>query len=145
MNVVIPADEISKRHVAEWVTARVENFDGPRGSYQSLGVVDKDRLIAGAVYTDYRERTNLFVTFAADSPRWATRGNIYTILGWPFDQLGCERLSALVVKKNKRSRKLLEGLGFVLEGTHPGWFGPGTVACSYGLLRQQFMTGRFHG
>ena len=67
----------------------------------------------------------------------------------PFDQWGCNRITAVVDKHFTHSRRLVEGVGFKLEGVVrkvlPGdWKYPsGRDAVIYGLLRQDFEEGRF--
>ena len=71
---------------------------------------------------------------AADSPRWISKEIVRTILGLPY-QMGMERITALVRKSNKRSRKLVEGLGFKNEGTIRY---PKENLILYGLLEKEF-------
>jgi RimJ/RimL family protein N-acetyltransferase len=42
-------------------------------------------------------------------------------------------MTAITNKSNKKARKLLTGLGFVLEGVHPFAATDCTSACTYGL------------
>lgn len=69
------------------------------------------------------------------TPRWATPGNIRAMLHYPFIQQGVKRMTARTAKSNKRARRMLEGLGAVLEGTHPKAFDGVRAACSYGMMR----------
>ncbi|WP_230682105.1 GNAT family N-acetyltransferase, partial [Streptococcus pneumoniae] len=36
--------------------------------------------------------------------------------GYPFNQLGCVRMTSLIRRSNARSRRFCEGLGFQVEG-----------------------------
>ena len=77
----------------------------------AIGVVDdEDKIMAVAIYNNYRYSSDIEVSFVAATPRWATQGNIRAMLSYPFVQLGVKRLSAITTKKNKRCRKLLTGL-----------------------------------
>ena len=119
--------------VVEWVTQRIDDF-GPLTECQGIGFASSGIIVAGAVYNNFRGH-DIQLSFAAEDPRWATRGNIRAVLDYPFNQLGCERITAFTAKGNKRARKLIEGVGFRMEGVHPkGWDGHRT-AISYGLLR----------
>ena len=64
------------------------------------------------------------------------------MLAYPFEQLGCERITGLVLEDNKAARKFDEGVGFQLEGTirkaHQG-----KNILIYGLLREEFFNGKF--
>lgn len=104
----------------------------------SIGIEDRGRLIAGAVFTDYRVLPygkDIQITFASVSPRWATRGNIRAIMSYPFIQLGCTRLTTITGRKNKRARKFIEGIGFHLEGVVRKAYDGYQDAIVYGQLR----------
>ena len=92
--------------------------------------------MAVAIYNNYRHDADIEISFVAATPRWATQGNIRAMLRYPFVQLGVKRLSAITTKKNKRSRKLLMGLGFKQEGVHPYAGENGTTAITYGLYSE---------
>ena len=111
-------------------------LDGKFERYQTIGILVDKKLVAVAVYHNYRE-PDIQISFASTSPRWATPAAVRTVIhGYPFEQLGAKRLTAIVRKKNKRVRRFLEGVGFKLEGTHPQAFSDGD-ACTYGLLREK--------
>jgi RimJ/RimL family protein N-acetyltransferase len=125
--------------VAAWVAARIP----VRVSFEkcaAIGVAVDGKLIAGAVFTNYRELAHgkdIEVSFAADSPRWATRQNIRSIFSYPFTQLNCVRLTTIVSRKNKRARKLDVGLGFKLEGMVRKGYDGKYDAAVYGMLRSE--------
>ena len=103
----------------------------------AIGVSDKDnKIMAVAIYNNYRHDADIEISFVAATPRWATQGNIRAILSYPFVQLGVKRLSAITTKKNKRCRKLLTGLGFRQEGVHPFAGENGATAITYGLYSE---------
>lgn len=104
----------------------------------AIGVADERGLLAAAIFTDYHQLplgADIHMSFAATSPRWAQRGVIRGILSYPFTQLKCNRLTALTARSNKRARKLMEGLGFQLEGVHWRAYDGKTDAISYCLRR----------
>jgi RimJ/RimL family protein N-acetyltransferase len=99
----------------------------------AIGVSSNDGDIMGvAIFHNYRQN-DIEITFITATPRWATLGNIRGILNYPFIQLGVKRMTAITNKSNKKARKLLTGLGFILEGTHPYAARDCTAACTYGL------------
>ncbi len=103
----------------------------------AIGVIRDDTLIGGVVYHEYiPQLKSLQVSFAFDTPRWATKEVLRAVCEYPFLQLGCVRVSALVAKKNKRSRQMVEHIGFKLEGVARKGFGTDD-ACIYGLLRPE--------
>jgi RimJ/RimL family protein N-acetyltransferase len=103
----------------------------------AIGVADTEGdIMAVAIYNNYRYDADIEVSFVAATPRWATQGNIRAMLRYPFVQLGVKRLSAITLKKNKRCRKLLTGLGFKQEGVHPFAGEKQATAITYGLYSE---------
>ena len=123
--------------VRKWVADHIDFVDAFPKNSAALGILDGDRIIAGAVYSELSAKyKTVCLHFASTSPRWATKEAVKTVLGIPFEQLGCDRIQTICRKKNKRNRKLLEGVGFKLEGVHKRYFGEWGDACSYGLLKR---------
>ena len=83
--------------------------------FMTMGFVRGDDLICVVVAHGYM-KPNIVFSFASTDPRWATRTNLKALGDWAFDRLGCERITSLVKKNNKRSRKFVEGVGFKYEG-----------------------------
>lgn len=109
------------RAIAEWVRAEMglEGF----GPCQAIGVLDGTELICGVVYSNY-SGPNVMMTIHATSPRWARRGIIGAFFRYPFKQLGCSRVTAIVDEANERSLKLCLGVGFQPEGRMRKCFPP---------------------
>lgn len=108
-DVLIGHDE----YVARWVERQlgVETL----GQSSALGFVLGDELIGGAVYHNYRS-PNIEVSLATTSPLWANRKTLYCGFHYPFNLLGCKRITLLVDSTNQKSISLVERLGFVREG-----------------------------
>jgi len=104
------------------------------GPCESIGVVARGKLVAGAVFHQYRY-PNIEISFVTVDRRWATPQTVRGILRYPFLQLGCKRLTAITEATNQPTRAFLCRLGFRLEGMHPDLFESGD-AVSYGLLRK---------
>jgi len=132
--IVAPRNEVENQLLGKWASERLGCvFE----KYQTLGVVRGGQLVAVAVYHDYREG-GIHISFVSTTPRWASRRVLYGILvAYPFGQLKVNRITAVCRKKNKRVRRLLEGVGFKLEGLHRRGF-PDGDACSYGLLKEDY-------
>jgi RimJ/RimL family protein N-acetyltransferase len=131
VNLVFGADQF----IAHWVAQRVREFNPMHEKYTCIGVADDVRLIAGMVYHQYRGH-DLVMTFASDSPKWANKGNLGAFFRYPFGQLGCKRVTTFAARKNKRSRKLIEGVGFKLEGVMRKGNGD-QDAMIYGMLAEE--------
>jgi RimJ/RimL family protein N-acetyltransferase len=98
----------------------------------TIGVARSGRIVAAALFSNYQP-PNIEITFVTTDPRWASKQNIYAILGFPFLQLGCLRITAITEAVNLPARKFMERLGFRQEGEHPDAF-PSGAGISYGLL-----------
>lgn len=124
--------------VAAWVARRIAILGGVAalGPHAAIGIERDGALIAGAVFHNYRHH-DIEVSFAADDPGWARRGTIRAILRYPFAQLGCTRLTALIARDNARAAKLLEGLGFKREGVLRRAYDGTADALVFGMLREE--------
>jgi RimJ/RimL family protein N-acetyltransferase len=130
---VFGADKV----VAEFVRRRVPYARGSFDPCAAIGVIRGEKLVGGVVYYDYLpDFRSIEVAFAFDTPRWATPTVLRAVCKYPFDQLGCVRVTAIVAKKNKRSRQMVEHIGFRLEGVARKGFLV-EDACIYGLLRPE--------
>ena len=134
-SVLFGADEF----VATYVQAKLGSETRFVGGYTALGVVRRDTFIGGVVYHNYIRMPHgnaVEVSFAFDDPSWALPQTMRTICSYPFIQLDCCRVTAIVAKGNKRSRQMVEWIGFKREGVHPKGIDGRQTAISYGLLRE---------
>lgn len=128
-----------KEKVRDWIFAHVRDLtDPPQDKYEAIGVVKDDRIIGGVLYSNYHEiapgQHDCMLT-AAGEPGWLTRSAIKVLIGYPFEQLACIRLTSIIAKSNKRARALNERLGFKVEGKVRDGRGVGKDCILYGLLR----------
>jgi len=87
---------------------------------------------------------------AAITPRWASRAVIGSILSFPFEQLDCNRITAVTLRKSPgpkgaSPRRFLKGLGFREEGLARDGFGRGKDAVIYGLLKTDWHANKLYG
>jgi RimJ/RimL family protein N-acetyltransferase len=126
--------------VAKWVAARIHDMrQPPEKDYEAIGVVKDGRIIGGVIYTLYIELADgqHDIRFTASGePGWLTKASLRAIFSYPFNQLQCIRVSALCAKANRRSRDLVERLGFVAEGNIRHAFGMGRDGILHGMLKQ---------
>jgi hypothetical protein len=99
----------------------------------SIGVAHRGRIVACAVFNNYRV-PNIEITFVTSSPRWASPNAVKRIIRYPFLELNCKRITAIIEATNQPARAFLCRLGFKLEGVHPEVFASGAGAETYGLL-----------
>jgi hypothetical protein len=128
--------------MANWASERLkeplEAFGFDRHGnplFQTMGFARDGKLLCVVVAYHFT-KDNLFMAFAADSPRWASKENVKALGIWAFDQLGVKRVTATVKKNNKRARKFDEGIGFKFEGKLRRC-AEGTDIIVYGLLRDE--------
>lgn len=123
------------QQVVDWAAQRIRNAVFPDGT-QGIGLEEEGRIVCGVTYFLMSPR-DMQVSMAAETPRWCTRGNLRAFFHYPFEQQNCVRVTAITAKANKRTRKMLEGLGFTLEGVHPKAMPDGVqTALSYGMLKE---------
>lgn len=83
---------------------------------QCLAFMQDDKIAGVVVYFNFRW-PSIEAAFYCHDYRWAlNRQMVADALAYPFVQLGCKRITAIVEKHNKRSRMMCRRLGFVEEG-----------------------------
>lgn len=128
-----------KEQVAEWVLARIKGserslFNGQW--YEAIGFLSGGPdLIGGVVYQNWRG-TDIEI-LGAGRPGWLTRTHLLAIFTYPFIQLGCNRVTAIVDKRNKHARQFVERLGFKYEGCCREAMPGGANAIIYGMLKTE--------
>lgn len=129
-------------YVARWVTQRLGiTFE----KFSALGVMLDKKIVAGVVYHNYiPDYKNIEVSMAADTPKWATKDHLHTLLDYPFSQLGCNRITTLTSVSNKRALKFNFGIGFKQEGLiRKGLGNEDMIVC--GLLKEEAILWRNNG
>jgi RimJ/RimL family protein N-acetyltransferase len=125
--------------IGAFVASLVPHMDAPR-DFQAIGVADADgTLLAGCIYHNYIPRyAGLEISFAATSPRWATRGVCRALLHYPIVQLGCRRVTTVIPHDNQRAIKFNLGIGFAREGTLRHFYAPKRHAVVCGFLASDY-------
>jgi RimJ/RimL family protein N-acetyltransferase len=105
--------------------------------FVAIGMEDKGEIVAGVVYNNYRNGRDIEVHLAGkDGKLWATKKALGVWFGYPFNQLGVERITASVAGKNMKARKFDEHVGFIQEGVMRGAL-PNDDLIIYGMLRTE--------
>jgi RimJ/RimL family protein N-acetyltransferase len=137
------ADEL----VGEMVKSRIPHMRGlDWGSFKALGVVRRGQLVGGVVYHHYRG-FDIQIAAAFDAKGWALPGTLRALCAYPFVQLGVRRVTTITGKKNRRARRALTRLGFVLEGVAKRGLDGVEDAMIFGLLREhcKWLKDKDHG
>jgi len=123
--------------VAAWVAKQLDESDF--GNCRAAAIVAEGNLVGGIVFNSYRplrHGNDMHLVIATISPKWCSRGVLREIFDYVFNRAGCVRATAITARGNKKARKMLEGLGFKLEGTHPRAFDGRQAAVSYGMMKE---------
>lgn len=128
----VPASKPEVGALLVYISERVRDFE-PSEEASAMASVRDGAIIGAVAYHNYRQSDIEMV--CAGEPGWLNRVTLKAYFGYPFFQLGCRRVTAIVHRKNKRARKFNERLGFKMEGVHREAMADGADAISYGLLR----------
>jgi RimJ/RimL family protein N-acetyltransferase len=121
--------------LGQWVEKRIPGMKF--NSFQAMAFFKAGTgILAVVLYHNWRG-TDIEVVFAADDKAWATRGPLTAAINYPFT-IGCQRITALARKDNRKVRKLLEQLGFKKEGKLRRAERDGTDLLIYGLLPEEY-------
>ena len=124
-----------KEAIAEFVSARQGQVN-EWGDYTALGLIRGGVLVAGVIYNHFSGPNILMHVGAVPGRQWLNRRFLFAAFDYPFNQLGCRRVTGLVPKRNKVARKFDEHLGFVYEGNMQHAL-PDDDLIVYGLLREK--------
>ena len=134
MRMAYPTPEQNKQ-LALWVAERLGG--NPIADCQCLAVLDDGDIKAVVKYFNFRW-PSIEVAFVAEDYRWIlNRDVVREMLAYPFFQLKCHRVTAVIDRGNKRARKMVKGLGFVEEGKIRKGSKDGDCFL-YGLLPEDF-------
>jgi hypothetical protein len=140
--IVYPRNQEENLFMAQWCAEKLgeplEGFGFNRRAeplFQCIGFSRDSELMCVAVLYQM-SNSGVFCSFAATNPRWASKENIAAWGFWIFNQLKKDRVTAVIMKSNKRSRRFTEAIGFKVEGkirkAHKG-----EHAIVYGLLKSE--------
>lgn len=139
--------------VAHWVAQRIPYaarwiehapFGEAFGKSTAIGVLDDEGYqVAGVVYHDYDPFCrSIEMSFAADAKGWATRPILRLLMAYPFDVLGCQRVTTITPKRNREARAFIDAFGFKREGVVRRGFGDDAAIVS-GMLVEEWRQSRW--
>ena len=108
------------------------------GDAVGIGVCHKDVLVCACLYFNHSyKNSDIEMSLVSDEPRIFTTEALKGFLGYPFNQIRCNRITAKVEAKNTVCRRLLKKIGFVEEGVLRE-ASQGNDLVIYGLLRSDY-------
>lgn len=121
--------------ILPWVAERLneDSFEGATG----IGLEEDGELIAAVVFNMYT-KASICMNVASDrSKNWLNRDFLFRAFAYPFIQLKCNRITALVRVDNLDAQRFDEHLGFKKEGLIRRASEDGTDMILYGMLREE--------
>lgn len=144
MKLAIGKDEL----VARWIVNRIPHMQGQElGPCTAFHVKDDagERILGAVAFYDYRPNfRSIEWVAAADTAKWLTPRIINDIMRYPFEQLGCRRITAFISETNHRSREFQERFGFKREGRLRRFINAREDMLVYGLLRSDWNKSPFN-
>ena len=136
-------DELDRVGMIAWAIERIPNITRLEpGLCFPLEVRRDGKRVAVAIYHEWRGNV-IELSMAADTPRWATRSAVASILSWPFTTLGVRRITTITPEQNNRALRLNQGLGFTREGRMRDVFDDGAAAIIMGFTRADWLASRW--
>ena len=116
--------------IAEWVFNAFNRVPTPY--VMAIGIID-GHLVKGAILLQEYNGNNVEVSWFGPM----TRGFWREIAAIALDRLKVQRMTARIMRSNKRLNRSIRKLGFTYEGIMPGFYGPtkGDAAVVFGLYR----------
>lgn len=125
--------------VAKYLFQRINLRISPGMPFVAFGVfTEGGAFVAGLIVSNYIGH-NCEISMAAETANWAKKGIMQYIFNYIFNKMGCVRATCTVAKldRSKRTRRFLEGIGFVLEGNLKLAYDGETDALIFGLLKRE--------
>tara|TARA_R110002126_G_scaffold253479_1_gene396551 strand:- start:875 stop:1318 length:444 start_codon:yes stop_codon:yes gene_type:complete len=126
MKIITEPKELIGRYVAQ-----KQGRSPDWGLYVAFGLVNNnEELIAGVVFNGYIA-PNIMMHISAET---LTPGFVSTIMHYAFVKNNCKRVTGIIDKNNKKSRRFAHHLGAKLEGVMKD-ASPSGDLCIYGLMK----------
>jgi hypothetical protein len=111
------------QRVGKFVADRMPGGPAEWGAFTALGFEVDGELVFGTVY-DTCTGTNIFMHAAAAKKNWMRREMLADVFGYPFLQLGVDRITGPVASTNEVALRFDKHIGFEeearLRGAVPG-------------------------
>jgi len=122
--------------IADWITERLP-YSPNLEPCRCIGFRRRGGpIVYGGAFNEFRGRDVQFHA-ACDDPAVLTRSRVQLLFRYPFEQLDVERVSVVIAASNKRSRRVVEGLGWKLEGMIRQFYADDDDGALYGILKSE--------
>ena len=122
--------------IFEWVQTKIKQPMQLQPNAQAL-VYRPANGIAVAIYNSYAPQFESIGISIAGEGNWAQRDAMATFVSVPFRMLPIYTLRCVVAKGNKKSRRLVEHVGFTLDGKiRKPWGSQKGDAMVYSMMRR---------
>ena len=118
--------------ISKWASKHLEGITW--NSPQCFGFELNDKLIGAVIFSEWT-KNDIHVSVVSTNARMWQKRILRILFHYTWVTCGCIRMSALAKESNKKSRRLLEALGFKEEGRLRKYHGneDGVV---YGILKE---------
>lgn len=104
-----------RERLGEWARARIPGIRSWGDWYQAIGKEVNGKIVAAVIYNHYDFEHSIAMHVAAENG-WFSKDFMAAVFAYPFEQLGCERVTGYVAANKRRELRFFEALGFVREG-----------------------------
>lgn len=122
----------------EWIAMIVGQLQGQMVSwgtnYTAIALVGEDDSFKCGVIYNHFDAENVCGHIAIWPGARLTPAFIRAMFEYPFEQMGKQRITALVHRKNRKAINFVRRLGFSYEGCLKKYFKDGDMMC-YGMLK----------
>ena len=118
--------------VATWVANQCQA--DPRSASAAIGWLRDDDLTAGIYYEDFTG-ASITATIAMAPGAVMPKDFLWTIFDYPFNQLGCDKMVALIADNNWKSKNLVEKMGFTKEAEVANYYPAGEALTIYTITK----------
>jgi len=126
-----------KGNVVSWVGENLGEDKDWIGQNITLGIEKNAKLLGGVVFHNIRPKIDVWLTIYTTDKKWCNKRTLRAIFDIAFNFLESRRVSVRVDALNKKSRKLVEGLGFQKEGVLRFYEDNGNDSVVYSMLKNE--------
>jgi RimJ/RimL family protein N-acetyltransferase len=110
------AQPLHYRVAEQWMQSRIGYSHPFPDGFTAISLLDDMQFLAVVLYTNFNG-VNIEMHVASDgSRRWLNRAFLHEAFRYPFEQLGCQRVSGCVAARNVDALNFDLALGFKQEG-----------------------------